>query len=229
MKVWNRSLSISYLIKTPKKDARRFINMNWTEIVAAIITAIVGPLLVFFVTRQFWPRVGIQPDSSKDQQILAYGQAVAIRTCDGKYVTADLNNDNTLVARERHVKEWEVFKIVHAASPFSPMPKRAVHYGDRVALLATNNQNFVGAAFDSQLTAWVAHVEDRETFTLLRPPKSKLRRYGRTVQYGSFFALQASNGQNVRYNCKGDGKLRAEVCHVEAWETFVFIDPTHPQ
>lgn len=212
-----------------KRGVRRLANMNWSEIVRAIITAIVGPLLILFVTRKFWPKETEQEKEA--ESVLTYGQEVAIRTCDGKYVMADLNNFNVLVGWERHVQLWEIFTIVHASSPFSHLPKRAVRYGDQVAFLAKNVQNFVGAAWEHQceLTAWVAHVEDRETFTLLRPPKSGSRKHGKILRYGSFFALQACNGLNVKYNRDGDGRLLPEASHVQAWETFVFIDPAHPQ
>jgi hypothetical protein len=200
--------------------------MDWTEIFKATITVIVGPLLVFLVTRVIWLKVVIERE-----HVLTYGQEVAIRACDGKYVMVDLNDHNTLAAHERHVKEWEVFRIVHAPFPFLYVPKRAVRYGDQVAFLAKNNQNFVGAALHSdqkELTAWVAHVEDWETFTLLRPPRRRSRRQRKTLRYGSSFALQANNGQNVSYNRDGDRRLRADAPHVRAWEIFVFIDPADP-
>ncbi len=202
--------------------------MNWTEIAVVIIAAIVGPIVVILV-RKFL-QVRQAKDMINQQHILTYGKEVAIRTCDGRYVTADLNN-GTLVARERHVQAWEIFKIVHASSPFLHVPERSVRYGDKVAFLATNSNNFVGAAFHSQseLTAWVAHVKAHEKFTLLRPPAGVQRQRGKMVYYGSFFALRADNGQNVMYNRDGDGRLFAIVPHVSDWETFVFIDPDHPQ
>jgi hypothetical protein len=212
-----------------KNDRRRLANMNWTEIVGAIITAIVGPLLVLFVTRKFWSKEPVQEKEIED--VLTYGQVVAIRACDGKYVMTDLNDQEILAAHERHVEAWEVFKIVEVSSPFSHIPKKAVRYGDKVAFLAMNNRNFVGAALHSQgeLTARVAHVKEWETFTLLCPPTSRSKKRRDALRYGSFFALQAYNGKNVMYNRDGDRRLLAKVPYVSDWETFTFIDPAHPQ
>ncbi len=199
--------------------------MNWTEIFGAIIVSIIGPVVVL-LTRKY-----IRDKDEEKKYRLTYGKEVAILAGDGKYVMADINNHNVLVAREKHIKSWEVFKLVHASFPFSSFPTRAVCYGDEVAFLATNNKNFVGAALHSdqkELTAWVAHVRGWETFTLLRPPRSESGRSRKALRYGSSFALRACNGRNVRYNRDGDGRLLADAAHVKAWETFVFIDPAHP-
>ena len=202
--------------------------MNWTEIVVVIIAAIVGPIVLVLV-RRFLQQTQTE-DQVRQQHILIYGKEVAIRTCDGKYVMSDLNNDETLIARERHVQAWEIFKIVHASSPFLHIPERFVHYGDKVSFMAVNSSNFVGAALHSQgeLTARVPHVKEWETFRLLRPSGRKQGQRGNVVYYGSLFALRAYNQKNVMYNRDGDGRLLAIVPHVSDWETFVFIDPAHP-
>lgn len=197
--------------------------MNWAEIIAAIIAGIIGPVVILHYTRR------LKPISKQDT--LTFGKKVAIKTWNGTYVGADLNDDGKLFARVQHVQEWEVFEIVDALDPFTSTVNRPIHFGDKVAFKAMNNNSFVGADLDSQneLVAWGARVKEWETFRLLRPPENIRVRRTKTVGYGSFFTLQADNRKFVGCRFNIDSGLAAVSSRADEWETFIFINPDEPK
>ncbi len=164
--------------------------------------------------------------------IVLYGDQIGIRACDGNYFQVKLDIGTRLFALERHIKNWELLEIVAASRPFSITPNRAVHYGDKIALKAMNNNNFIGANLNSEqkeITANVAHIKEWETF-ILRHPTNWLKTIFHTkVRYGDFFALRAYNNKHITYNRDGDKGLFASVSHIQEWEIFSVIKPSQPK
>src|SRR5437660_1578777 len=101
------------------------INFNNTWI--WVIVGSLAALLIFWGYRR-----------TKQRGTITYGCRVAIRTCDGKYVTADLNQDHQLFGMAQDIKAWEIFEIVDA-SPFFQNSTQLVRYGDKIGLKALNN------------------------------------------------------------------------------------------
>src|ERR1044071_669366 len=98
--------------------------------ISDILATFTGRVVDYFVRKR----------ERRNQDILTFGSRIAIRSFDGKYVQTDTNNRSKLIAREKHVQEWEIFIIVDAGDPFSYAADRPVHYGDKVALKAINNR-----------------------------------------------------------------------------------------
>ncbi|MDM8542496.1 hypothetical protein QUF90_15580 [Desulfococcaceae bacterium HSG9] len=113
-----------------------------TEIWAAIIRAI-GVITATIIKVVFNYLKHNKQEKSTD--VLMYEEQIGIRVCDGKYFQIKLDIGTRLFTLERHIKEWELIEIVAASKPFSIAPNRAVHYGDKIALKAINNNNFIGA------------------------------------------------------------------------------------
>ena len=176
------------------------------------------------------PVIKIPPPSST---IIRFGQTVALRTThDGRYVMANLSDREKLMARAEHVQAWEIFEIVDSLDPFQAVTRKAAHYGDKIALRATNNSRFVGVDGDSagrELTARVTDVKEWETFILSRPRRKARYRRDNTVCYGNFFALRDYNGNFVTADFNDSGTLRATARRIDSWETFVFIEPSNPR
>jgi hypothetical protein len=166
-----------------------------------------------------------------NQDILTFGSRIAIRSSDGNYVQTDLDNNAKLLARVRHVKEWEIFIIVDSQNPFSYAPNRTIRYGDKVAFKALNNHNFVGVDYDNNrvLMASVPWVKGWETFTILPLPENKSDIADKPIRYGNFFALQAARGEYVMHDRGGESVLAAVASHIREWETFIAIEPSRPQ
>jgi len=107
-----------------------------------------------------------------------------MKTFDGRHVTADRNSNGQLISRTQHISLREIFEIESASEPYSEIPDRPVHYGDSIALKATDSENFVSCRLDSngELKLNVPWVREWEKFILIYP--SKPTKHGKTVRYG---------------------------------------------
>jgi hypothetical protein len=198
-------------------------------VIAAVITAVVGPILVYLVMRRIGgrggtpagaPAVPAVADPLNDDPVL-YGSRVAIETCDGSFVSANLGaEDKRLTGRVKHVKAWEVFEVCFAGVPPAGRPQ-AVQYGDLVALLASDNR-YVHAHLEGkgELSASWPEARGWETFTLEPVEGEQVR--GEPVQFNRRFALRAFNGRYVRFDRDGSGGVAAEAERCQEWETFRF-------
>jgi hypothetical protein len=160
---------------------------------------------------------------------IRYGDKIAIRVCDGRFRQTDINNGAIIVAKERHIKEWEIFKLVLASDPFVSEKGRIVRYGDKVAFQALINRSFVGADHNhrSELTSRVHWVKEWETFIVVRPTDTNKPRE-KKLRFGGWLALQSSNGKFVMYDRDESRKLCARADLIKEWECFVLINPEEP-
>lgn len=163
-----------------------------------------------------------------DDNVIHYGDQVAIRACDGTYWQANGNDFHKLMSIERHIKEWEIFQIVAADDEFVAVKNRPVRFNDKVAFWFAASKSFIGARLndnDCHLTAVVPWVKAWETFTLVEYP-NKPSSSDKKVRFGSWFALTAANGKHVMFDRDGTKQLLAVVPHIREWEGFVFIHPS---
>jgi hypothetical protein len=159
--------------------------------------------------------------------IIHYGDQVAIRVCDGTYWQVNRNDGDKVMALARHIKEWEIIEIVAVGDEFVSERNRPVRYNDKVAFRFTTNNSFVGADLNTtniELTARVPLVKEWEMFTLIRHPR-KTSSKDKKVRYGSWFALRAHNGKHVMFDKDGSKQLLACVPQIDEWEALVFIHP----
>jgi gas vesicle protein len=159
---------------------------------------------------------------AKGKKILTYGAQISIQACNGRYVMSDLNKGGKLSATAEHTKEWELFEIVDASNQHSNNQNRPVRFGDKVALRAVNNSNFVAINFQDQLISRQTCLQKTwETFTLIHPVS---RRRGR-IWYGSSIVLRAYNGKQVKCNLHEEAALQANAPHIKEWEIFTLKAP----
>lgn len=160
------------------------------------------------------------------------GDRIALRACNGRYVQA--NNESSagdLIATGRKVDSSENFEIVDSQTPFSYVKNIAIRYGDQIALKALVNNCFVGVNYyEGQhiVTSCVNHVEAWEIFTLMVHPKSNAKN-GQALVYGDRIAFKANGGEYVMSHQQKDGILVATANKIDAWETFIVIDPKNPK
>jgi hypothetical protein len=124
--------------------------------------------------------------------------SVALKACNGSFVTTELSGDSTLIANRPWVKAWEVFELFR-------LP-------DRKVALRAHNKRFVGARLyeDCQLVADRPTVQGWEAFTLS------------DLQDGRF-AIQAFNGLYVCSDLNRDGQLIADRQDIGPWEAFTLV------
>jgi hypothetical protein len=167
-------------------------------------------------------------DDKSDENLIHYGDKIAILACDGTYWQVNRNDDDKVMALAKHIKEWEFIEIVAVGDEFVSERNRVVKYGDQVAFRFTENGSFVGANLNSgnkELTARAPMVKEWEMFTLLEHPKKKPSK-DKYLRYGSWFALRAYNGKHVMFDKNNSKQLLASVPHIDEWEAFVFISPS---
>jgi hypothetical protein len=160
----------------------------------------------------------------ESDNIIHYGDKIAIRVCDGAYWQVNRDNGDKVVATAKHIKEWEVIEIVHVGDEFVAEKDRPVRHNDKVAFRFTTNNSFVGADLNtknSELTARVSWVKEWEMFTLLEHPKKSSFK-DKKVRYGSWFALLAYNGKYVIYEKDSSKQLLAFAPHIDEWESYLF-------
>lgn len=168
----------------------------------------------------------VQTLPSSPDNIIYYGDQVAIRVCDGTFWQVKRDDSDKIFALARHIQEWEIMQIVHPADPFIEKRNRPVRYNEMVAFHFLDNKSFVGAQLNSpnaELTARVPWVKEWETFVLVKHPKHKPK--DNNARYGGWFALRAYNGKYVMFDRDNSKQLLAVVPHIDEWETFVFIPP----
>jgi len=186
------------------------------------VFALGGALLALFVFRLY---------REFNQDVVSYGKRVALRTYDNSFVAMDTNKDNQLFGGAQYIRAWQLFEILDASTPFARRRRRGkpVHYGDQVAFKTINKRKMVGAALhnESELTAWVDHVREWESFTLCFAPVSEPVKQD-VVRYGSPFALQAHNGKYIQCDFDNNKRLEATAGGIAEWETFVFVNPNNP-
>ena len=176
------------------------------------------PSVVEFEVTREW-------DDSSDENLLHYGDQIAILTCDGTYWQVNRDEGDKVMALAKHIKEWEFMEIVAVGDEFVSERNRVVRYNEQVAFRFLENNSFVGADLNSsnkELTARVPVVKEWETFTLLEHPQKKSSK-DKKLRYGSWFALRAYNGNHVMFDKINSKQLLASVPHIDEWESFVFI------
>ena len=163
-----------------------------------------------------------------EDNVIHYGDLIAIRVCDGAYWQVNRNQGDRVTATARWVREWEIIQIVAVDDDFVSEKNRVVRYNEQVAFRFVENDSFVGADLKSsnqELTARAPAVKEWETFVLLEHPKKKPSK-DKKLRYGSWFALRAHNGKHVMFDKNDSKQLLASVPHIDDWEGFVFINPS---
>lgn len=166
-------------------------------------------------------------DDSSDDNLLHYGDRIAILVCDGTYWQVNKNDGDKVMALAKHIQAWELIEIAAADDEFVSERNRVVKYNDQVAFRFIENGSFVGANLNSgnkELTARASIVKEWEIFTLLEHPKKKPSK-NKKLRYGSWFALRAYNGKHIMFDKDNSKQLLALVPHIDEWEAFVFIRP----
>jgi hypothetical protein len=154
--------------------------------------------------------------------VLTFGDNVALRTFDGKYVTSTEAECRIVALGKDHAA---IFRLANPREPFASDKKGYLRYGSRVAFCVVTHDRFVGADMNAggELWARVGWVKEWETFTLVRPPGGR-RVLRRRLRYGDTFGLRASNNKLVRYDAVGSGELAAtNEDSVGEWEVFTFV------
>lgn len=165
-----------------------------------------------------------------NDNVIHYGDSVAIRVCDGTYWQVNKDNVDKVMALARHIKEWEIVEIVAMGDEFVSKKNRPVRYNDIVAFRFATNDSFVGAQLNtsnSELTARVPWVKEWEMFTLIKHPQ-KASSKDKKVRYGSWFALRAHNGMYVMFDKDDSKQVLANSPNIDEWEAFVFKQPPSP-
>jgi len=196
------------------------------EIWAALIAAI-GAIIVAIIKI-----ISNHDKREKFIDFVMYGEQIGIRVCDGNYFQVKLDIGTRLFALERHIENWELLEIVAASRPFAITQNKPIHYGDKIALKALNNKNFLGANLNSEqkeVTANVAHVKEWETFMIVHPNSWFKTLFHKKLRYGDFFALRAYNNKYITYNRDGDKGLFASVSQIKEWEIFSVIKSSNPK
>lgn len=167
-------------------------------------------------------------DDNGDDNLIHYGDQIAIRVCDGTYWQVNRNENDRVMALARHIKEWEIIEIVAVGDDFVSEKNRVVQYNEQVAFRFVENDSFVGTDLNSsnkELTARAPAVKEWEMFTLIEHPQKKSSK-DKKLRYGSWFALRAYNGNHVMFDKNNSKQLLASVPHIDEWESFVFIHPS---
>lgn len=162
----------------------------------------------------------------EEQPALYYGSLVAVRACDGRFWQSNRDDRERIVALASHIRSWELFRIVAKDDEFVSKNRRAIHYGDHIALQCLRNSQFVGASVYSatkELTARVPWVREWEIFRLEKTPRVSVT--ARRVRFGSWFALRACNDKFVSYEQSETKLLHASADAISERESFVLICP----
>ena len=175
----------------------------------------------------------VQVEFSREWQedndnLIYYGDQIAIRVCDGNYWQVNRDNGDRVMALAKHIKDWEIVEIVAVSDEFVAEKGRPVCYNEEVAFRFLANNSFVGSGLHTEkneLNARVPWVKEWETFRLVvhphRPPFKDSK-----ARYGSWFALRAHNGNYVMFDKDGSKQILAYAQQIDEWESFVFIHPS---
>lgn len=165
---------------------------------------------------------------NKNDNLIFYGDQIAIRVCDGTYWQVNRDDSDKVMALARHIKDWEIVEIVSARDEFVAEKGRPVRYNEDVAFRFLANNSFIGSDLHSEnneLSACVPWVKEWETFTLVEhPQKPPLK--DTKARYGSWFALRTWNGNYIMFDKDNSKQLLAHAQHIDEWESFVFIHPS---
>jgi hypothetical protein len=197
--------------------------MSAADIIAILVKQIASPIINYCVKNL----------KRKNKVIVHYGEQVAFRAFNGEYVQVNLNSDNNkLIACGLAVDAWEIFEVLDANEPFSYETNNPVHYGDKIALRAKENNKFVSVNYRSdqkELTAAIKWVEPWEKFTLVIPPSNSKAKIGKAVHYGHRIALQGCHGEFIMSNQNNGMLMSAIASEIDQWETFAIINPSSPK
>jgi hypothetical protein len=166
-------------------------------------------------------------ESEDGDNFVRYGDKIAIRVCNGEFWQTKIYDNNIVSGEGKSIDAWELFKIVAFDAEFASNKGDVIRYGDKIALFSLINTQFVGADQDGQgqLTARVPWVKAWEIFHIICPPDRK-QPVDKIIRYGSWFALESSNGKYVSFDRDGSKLLSASVDWIRDWECFVIINPT---
>ena len=95
------------------------------------------------------------------EELLTYGQQIAIRTFDGHFVSTALNDDNRLVERETYQRVGNIRRC-KCDRPIHLSTQKTIRYGGKVAFYALSNVRYAGVSLDivdAPLAAWVLWVK----------------------------------------------------------------------
>ena len=167
------------------------------------------------------------PQQKLQMSTVKYGSQVSIKACNKKYVMSRLNRHGKIAARAKHMKQWEMFKIISAEEPFSDNESRPVSYGERIAFRSIANDKFVSSDLGNygRLIAGAPHVREWETFTLL--PVQDDEKLGRIIEYGEDFTLQIHDKKIVYCRVKESGRICIDSNRSDGSEVFTFIKPSN--
>lgn len=168
---------------------------------------------------------------SRDQDnLIHYGDRVAIRTYDGWYWQTNRDNGDKIMALAKHVREWETFQIVAVGDEFVSTENRVAKYNDKIALRFISNDCFIGSDLNNyphELMARVPWVKEWEAFEVNRDPRvisslfqTSLK--GKFLRYGSAFSLRAYNGRLVSFDKDESKQMLARSENPGELETFFF-------
>ncbi len=160
--------------------------------------------------------------------VLMYGDLIAVRVCDGTYWQVNIDTDNKVMALAHEIKGWEIIQIVAVGDEFISIKNRPVRYNDKVAFRFVKNNRFVGSnssVQNGELTANVTWVKPWEMFTLMEYPERPMTRDNK-VRYGSWFSLLADNQKYVMFDKGHSKQLMACASKRREWEGFVVMQPS---
>ncbi len=161
---------------------------------------------------------------------LGLGSLVCIRAADGSLLRLE-DGTGHLVGGQNERDDSAQFYIVGWDTPYANRPSGCVRMGDRIGFRSRKNGRFVGVNFDdgSVLTCWGDHLKEWELFSV--GSGGIARRASRTVRYGSEVSLRikatwrGDEDRFVQYRRDTSRLCRANVQHVDTWETFTFFNP----
>jgi hypothetical protein len=135
---------------------------------------------------------------------LEHGDLVALRTNNGRYLSAWTGSMGPVTAIRKTRGEWEVFRIVRVAG------EGKVRDGDAIGLMGCEGVFMDGDA-DGKLSVYVFQLQPNSTFTIHGSGE---------LRAGSGIQLKAPNGKFVVAKNGGGEEVTATSPNRSTWETF---------
>jgi hypothetical protein len=139
--------------------------------------------------------------------VLAHGDRIALRTSNGRYLSAWTGSMGPVTAIRTKRGEWETFRLDRVAG------KGALRDGDAVGLVGSDGVYMDGNAA-GELTVYVFRRQENSTFTILRAGGTGDLRNGEKVN------IKAPNGKFISAVNGGGEAIAATSENRAAWETF---------
>lgn len=160
--------------------------------------------------------------------VIRFGDRVAIRSCDGTFWQANLENNTRVMSIHRHIQGWEKWQVVHVNDELVARQNRPVCYGDHITFRSLANGMFVGTNFDTdvfELAVAVPIVKEWEWFEIMVHPAKPPIHADNRLRFGSWFCLRSYHLTHVMLDRDDTRQLLAIAQVPDEWELFAFVRP----